>query len=293
MGTPSASILALPPIFASLLLLVAAPALASADNVSNALQTSHPSSIQITLSKQDNTAIRLEARAAQLGQILKAIADKTGASIHYSILPPEPVTVTCAGHSVSGLLECLLGSRVDRVYRYPRPGAVKLKVARPNLDNPSSTKPLSILAKNTSAQPEEIWLLATNSPVKPNIAGNSPAKDLEPEAPAIPEPTSEELAQIEAMLKQAASKNTEERLGALSSFGGIGQKDDPNIRKVLEEALADKDANIRTQAITSLVQRDSEGATLEIQQALKDKDANVRMAVIGIVNDTATATGLG
>jgi HEAT repeats len=291
MDTSQASLVALPLFFASLMLLAAANALASADNVSNALQASQPSSIQITLSKQANTAISLEARTAPLGQILKAIADKTGAQIHYSMLPPEPVTATCTGHTVSGLLECLLGSRVDRIYRYPRPGAVKLNVAkssvaRPNFDNPSTAKPLNALAQNTAIQPEEIWLLATNTPISPSMTKNALAQTQVPETPATPpEATAEEQAQIEDAIKMASSKNVDERSTGLYNLGLIGHKDDPNIRKALEEALADKDANVRTQAITALIQREGEDASLEVQQALKDKDVNVRMAVLSNVYD--------
>ncbi|MEQ1546901.1 hypothetical protein [Methyloglobulus sp.] len=87
MNTPQALILAL--FFAYLVLCVPA-VFANTEQISNSLQPSQPASIQITLSKQANTAIRLEAKAAQLGQILKAIADKTGVNIHYSVLPEAP-----------------------------------------------------------------------------------------------------------------------------------------------------------------------------------------------------------
>ena len=283
MGYPHASVLVLLHVFASLMLLVATHAFASADNVSNALQIGQPSSIQITLSKQADTAIRLEARAAPLGQILKAIADKTGAQIHYSVLPPEPVTASCAARTVSGLLECLLGFRADRVYRYPRNRAAKLGIKNPNEADQTKAP-----AQDIAAQPEEIWLLATNIPVKAGISGNNRVKGEEPEVSATPEPTDEEQAQIEETIKQARSKNVDERSTALYNLGLIGQKDDPNIRKVLEEALADNDPNVRTQAITSLMQREGENAAFEVQQALKDTDINVRMAVLGNVYDVET-----
>ena len=122
MEVSQASVVALSPVFASLLLLVAADAFALADTVSKALQASQPSSIQLTLSKQAQTAIRLEARAALLGQILKAIADKTGAVIHYSVLPPEPVTATCVGANVRQVMECLVAKQVGLVAHKPQKG---------------------------------------------------------------------------------------------------------------------------------------------------------------------------
>lgn len=168
------------------------------------------------------------------------------------------------------------------MYRYPRLGA-----AKPNEANLSTVKPLTAFVKNAAIQPEEIWLLATNLSVKPGITGNTAAPAKEPEIQTMPEPTAEEQAQLEATLEQASSKNAEERAVALSNLVG-GQKDNANIRKVLEEALTDKDANVRTQAIISLMQREGEDAALEVQQALKDKDVNVRIAVLSNVNDTAT-----
>jgi hypothetical protein len=205
----------------------------------------------------------LETRQAPLSSILEKIAQTTHIPIHYDVLPEEPVTVTCAAQTISNLLECLLGDRVDRVYRYPHPALTRL---------------------NVTAQPEEIWLLATNTPVKPGIRENIPAPVNALETPEL----SEEQAQLEAILKEAASKNSGNRATALTNLGLIGQTDNLEIRKTLEEALTDKNANIRTQAIASLMQREGENANQEAQQALKDNDINVRMAVISnVFNDSA------
>ena len=86
-------------------------------------------------------------KQASLAQILKQIAAKTGAKIHYSVLPEEPLTATCAGVTIKQIMECLLGSRVDRIYR-------KL----PKL--PVITKSEAAIASN-GIQPEEIWLLGS------------------------------------------------------------------------------------------------------------------------------------
>ncbi|NOU21786.1 MAG: hypothetical protein HOO93_08345 [Methyloglobulus sp.] len=115
MASHKALFVALPHVFVCLLVLVATNALASTDNVSNTLQTNQPSSIQLTLSKQTNTTIRLEARAAPLAQILKAIADKTGANIHYSVLPEAPATATCVGANVGQVMDCLVAKQVGLV----------------------------------------------------------------------------------------------------------------------------------------------------------------------------------
>ncbi|MBK8816776.1 MAG: HEAT repeat domain-containing protein [Methylococcaceae bacterium] len=68
----------------------------------------------------------------------------------------------------------------------------------------------------------------------------------------------EQQIQIEATLKQAKSKDKDERATALYNLGLLGQGDNPEIRKALEEAIADQDPNVRTQAITSIMQREGE-----------------------------------
>jgi hypothetical protein len=223
---------------------------------------------QIRLTQNPDAGFYLVANQAPVAVILDKIARTTHILIHYSLLPDAPVTATCNAATVSGLLKCLLGSQVDRVYRYPQP--TDLNAAN---------------ALSASAQPEEVWLLATNMPVKPGISQNvsTPAKDF-----VAPVQSPEERALIEETLKQAASANTGERAGALHNLGLIGNKDDADILKTLKEAMTDKNANIRMQAITSLMQREGENAALEVQQALKDDDVNVRMAVLSNVhNDTA------
>jgi hypothetical protein len=67
---------ALPHVFASLMLLVAANAVASADTASNTLQANKPSSIHLTLSKQADTTIRLEAKSAPLEQVIDYLVAK-------------------------------------------------------------------------------------------------------------------------------------------------------------------------------------------------------------------------
>jgi hypothetical protein len=104
-GSLQASVLFLPQFFTCLLLLAATRAFANPDNVSNALLKDQLSSIQLTLSKQADTDKRLEARSSPLGQILKAIADKTAAIIHSSELLDGHVIATCvdvcwAGHGL-------------------------------------------------------------------------------------------------------------------------------------------------------------------------------------------------
>lgn len=254
MNTPQAFVLAL--FFAYLVLRVSAAFASAEQSVSNALQTGQPASINLTLSKQANTAIRLEARAAQLAQILKAIADKTGVNIHYSVLPEAPVTATCVGANVGQIMDCLVAKQVGLVAHKPQ-----------------------------KDKPAEFWLLGSS-------VGSCQAVTVAPTALPIAAveqpPTPEEQAQADQamqeqsdlLLEQAKSKEPSQRAEAITNLISGGMKDDPNVRKALEEALTDKDATIRANAITALAQREGEGATEELRQALNDTDVNVRLMVV-------------
>ncbi|NOU21318.1 MAG: HEAT repeat domain-containing protein [Methyloglobulus sp.] len=264
MGYPqasaSASALALPHVFASLLLLVAAHAFASADNVSNALQASQPSSIQITLSKQADAAIRLEARDAPLGQILKAIADKTGVNIHYSVLPEAPVTATCVGANVGQVMDCLVAKQVGLVAH-----------------------------KSQKDHPAEFWLLGSSvGSCQAVTVAASPIQ-----VATEPQPTREEQAQIDQMLqeqvdqllKQAQSKDPNVRSMAINSLGSLGAKNDPNVDEALRNALTDKDVNVRSQAIAAIAERGGANLEEQLSLALKDKDVSVRLSAVGLAKE--------
>ncbi|NOU20459.1 MAG: HEAT repeat domain-containing protein [Methyloglobulus sp.] len=257
MEVSQASVFALSLVFASLMLLVAADAIAKTGDVSNALQTSQPASIQITLSKQADTAIRLESRAAPLGQILKAIASKTGAQIHYSVLPEAPVTATCVGANVGQVMDCLVAKQVGLVAHKP-----------------------------TQDKPAEFWLLGSS-------VGSCQAVTVAPIAATEQQPTPEAQAEMDRMvqeqsdqlLKQTESKDPSERSSAIGNLGSVGVKDDPNVDAAIRDALGDEDANVRSQAIASIVQRGGDDVNDQISRALKDKAAIVRIAAVSAITD--------
>lgn len=245
------------------LLLVAPLAIADKREVNNAAQTH----IQITLSAQKDSGIRLEARQTPLGQILKEIANKTGSYIHYSVLPEALVTATCVGANVSQIMDCLVAKRVGLVTHSPKQG-----------------------------KPTEFWVLGS-------CVGSCQAVTIEPAIPQTQTATDQqhkritkEQAQIEQtkqeqsdkLLEQARAKDPEQRYEAITRLISEGVKnDDPNVRKALEEALADKEANVRAQAVYALARREGKGAAKELRQAMRDKDANVRLMAVNYAgNDT-------
>jgi hypothetical protein len=215
------------------------------------------SGTQINLSKQNDHFMYLEVRQAQLGQVLKEIAAKTGVRIHYSALPESPVTATCVGATVGQILDCLVGKQIGLV---------------------------------SQGKPEEFWLLGSSvgscqavivAPMEQRPTkqpGFAQAGDTQamPEQPLL---TKQE--QSDALLNQLKNANTsEQRAEALSSLATDGLIGDPNVRKALDDAVIDKDANIRAQAISTLANLDKEGVTEILANALHDNDVSVRMAAV-------------
>ena len=242
MGIPHASVLALPLFFASLALCT--PALsASAGQASPSLRPSLPSSIRITLSKQAPSAIRLEAKQAPLAQILKQLTAKTGVKIHYSALPSNPITVTCAESSVKTVVECLLGPGSNLAAKMPE------KLA----------KATQALNPGAQAQAAELWILSAPSAISRTDSpkdGAMPAQLTKPAQQKSKHPNIAERDrdQFEETLKQTASKNPEERATALYNLGLSGKTDDPDVKDALRQALTDDDPNVREQAAASIAQ---------------------------------------
>jgi HEAT repeat protein len=261
MDLPRSSHFAWQLLFACLALITAGiPALAQ-QPVSQGLPPSQLASIQLTVTQQPNPLLHLEARAAPLAQILKAIADKTGVNIHYSVLPEAPVTATCIGANVGQVMDCLVAKQVGLVAH-----------------------------KAQKDKPAEFWLLGSSVGSCQAVSLTSP---LPPKQEVVVKPTAEALAEMERqtqeqtneMLKQAHSKDPNERYSAINNLGAMGSKDDPNVDQVLRDALADKDTNVRVQAIASIVQRGGDDIADQLGRALQDKEPNVRMSIINVAKD--------
>lgn len=90
------------------------------------------------------------------------------------------------------------------------------------------------------------------------------------------------------MLNIAQSENAAARADAIGALLGIGRKDDPQMKAMLEKAVHDQDANVRAQAVSTLTHRDDfrENATEIIQEAMQGSSVDVRlMAVDGITDE--------
>lgn len=235
------------------------------ENAITALQTKSQKlikpSIQVSFPKPKNNTIRLEARQAPLAQILKGLTDKTGAKIHYSALPSDPITATCMGESVKTVVECLLGPGSNLVAKMPE------KIAK------------ATQALHPVTQAAELWILSAptvvphaDSPKDEAIAGQSLK-------PAQQKTKQQDIAerdrdQFEETLKQSASKDPEEQATALYNLGLSGKMDDPDVKDALKQALTDENAAVREQAAASISQIGDPDLIAELNQQPKtDIDA--------------------
>jgi hypothetical protein len=197
-------------------------------------QTKIMPSIQLTQPYLNDSAIRLEARQAPLGQILKEITTKTGAVIHYSVLPEAPISATCASANIWQLMDCLVAKQVGLVANKPESG-----------------------------KPAEFWLLGVS-------VGSCQTLTVEP---------------TDSLFIQTQSTDPNQRAEGIRNLGELGPKNDPDVNSALRNAMNDKDAIVRVQAIRSIALRGGEDVADRQSLALKDKDVNVRLTAVSDIQD--------
>ncbi len=236
-------------------------------STAQALDTASPNWV---VSNEKGGELMLEVRQLLLSKALDAVAGKIHVPIHYSALPEELVTATCKGNSLKQVLECLLDKKADLIFRY-QTGSVNVDgerlVAEAWVLGPKANKAAANLESPTVADMTGKGSRAfpTNHKVRK----------------ALPDRTDE-------LLAKAQSTISDERVEAIAALLTGGRKGDSDVKAQLEQALTDRDPNVRAQAISSLSHREGSDANGYIQQALLDSSEDVRiMAVEGIVDDVA------
>lgn len=211
----------------------------------------------------------LHSQQANLANILKEITAKTGVPIHYSVLPDAPVSSTCVGTSVKGVLQCLLGDKVDMAFRHA--GAI----------NDSHT------------QSHEVWLLGSSlSGADTDTCQKSVAQtNMQPESlththQEVVEPSAEE--KLVFRRQMAVSNDPQARAQAIAYLAAHTSPEDKEFRQILDAALKDDNAEIKAQAVSSLVAWQGEQAAIpELQQLLNDGDENIRLMALQVVTDNS------
>jgi hypothetical protein len=206
--------------------------------------------------------IQLEVRQMPLAQVLDSISEKTHVPIHYSALPEGLVTATCVGTALKPVLECLLNRRADLIVRAPSNPATA--------DNKGQIAEAWILGSKLDGK--TACVASAGNPTKPSLSLEQKQQDAQAE-------------QTVELLNMAKSDNSDDRAEAIGALLSVGRKGDPDVKKALEQALTDQDANVRAQAISSLAHREGKDATPAIQEALYDNSVDVRMRAVDGITD--------
>ena len=221
--------------------------------------------------------MELEVRQAPLVRVIEEISKATGIRSHYSVLPEEPVTATCAGDSLQQVLECLLGSDADVMFR--NPGATARDAAR--------------------GWPEEFWVLGSSfangrgkgapdtgrcSAAAGHDSGRSEAIGTVRRDPPLPDAA--------GLLEMAAADDPQQRADALSRLVADGGVDEGDLRQVLEQALSDSDAYVRTKAVYGLARLEGQDGITHLQAALQDRDPSVRLMAVDSAGSDARSVAL-
>lgn len=211
-----------------------------------------------------------------MGSLLDAIAARTGTRIHYSSLPPDPVTLTCKGESLKQVMGCILGPEADLMYRYSG-------------DSTNATPP---------PRPVELWVLESSFGPAPSPTGSESSTTRElaqtRENPAMERPANTppedsmhpKKEDIGKLLGWAGGQDPALRAKAVALLAADEESDGPTVMSALRTALSDEDAEVRAQAVYGMVQRGGAEAPAVLRAALNDGDADVRlMAVDGAGTD--------
>lgn len=216
------------------------------------------SPVDVSVDRAKST-LRLEVRGAPLRAVLDAVARSTATTFSHGALPSEPLFVVCEQASLPDMMECLLGADAHLAVRYARGSA------------------------GVTAFPEEIWIL------HPGVGRNSNRQERALGAGRLREQASarnllagreadgETLSRGSAL---ASASDPSRRAQGVQQLAGLGQRDDPDVRAVLQRALADPDSGVRSQAVVGLGRHgDAESAAI-LMQALRDEDVDVRLIAV-------------
>jgi hypothetical protein len=243
----------------------------AAPAVGNAPANSGEARVSVTQGDGRARSIQVEARQASLAEVLEAVARETGVRLKHSDLPEDMLATVCKGATVEAVVECLVGTRANLVYRYPE-------------------------SKDGKRVPEEIWVKgkvslpagAASAAADPVKEGGSPAAaGTVKNGLSTPPPSSPQATQ--KALEMAAAADAAQKLEGLSQLAGQGSADDAAVRRTLERALSDEDPSARAQALYGLSRLEGAGAVGMLQDALHDSDVSVRLMAV----DSAGADAQG
>jgi hypothetical protein len=220
---------------------------------------------RLRISKEQGAELQLWVRQLPLANVIDDIAGKTGVQIHYTVMPYDKVTATCAGSTVKLILECLLVGKADLVFRFSQ------QVSR----------------VNGSQQLEEAWVVTPqpHSGMKGLLVSTS--SEVQKNEVTKPESLNQwgMPDQTDALLKKAESLIAAERVEAMGGLLAGGRKGDPAVKQMLLAGVKDDDPMVRVRALSSLAHREGAGASATLHDAMQDNDKAVRITAVDNAGD--------
>lgn len=238
--------------------------------------------VQVIISGDKQEAITLEARQAPLGQVMDEIAGKTGTRVHYSVLPEELVTATCAGATVKQIMECLLGPDADLMFRYPS-GFSK---------DDSPGRPVELWVLGSSFGDRQFSEGARGSGLRAAAGVREDAGQHLQTKTAQTDSTQSKPEDIGKLVEMASGEDPAERANAIARLAADERADEAILRNTLGKALSDEDADVRAQAVYGLARRGGAGISAMLQAALHDRDESVRLMAVGSAGTDAQGVAL-
>lgn len=198
-----------------------------------------------------NNGLQINTQKIPLAELMQKITRTTGISLHYRMPKDLVINSHCDKSTFAEAMTCVFGQELGLAVSYSPEG-----------------------------KPKEAWLFGIVGD------GNVATTDTLPvQVPQITETepdidTDSDRQELAGLIAKARSREPGQRMEALSNLAAAGGKNDSHVRKVLTDALADKNPAIRASAIASLARREGEAANIELQQILNDSDVSVRLAAV-------------
>lgn len=195
---------------------------------------------------------RLQTQQADLPQLLDKVAEQAQLRVHYSVLPANTVSVTCIGANVVELLRCVFNGSANIVSR----------------------KAIS------QSDQDEIWVMSSSLAIENTVVSASCQNAFD---------SGNQVDRVEAWLKQANVKDTEQRAQAIAELTNVDVAYDAKVRNILQQALSDKHPKVRASAIAAFAGREGEMAAAEqLFKALQDTSREVRISAIDMIEKDET-----
>lgn len=188
--------------------------------------------------------IILNAKEAPIAEVLDLLARNSGKPIRFQDAPEQSVTVSCHGPGLETVLRCLLGTGADLAFSY-----------EDGMAGHRSLASVKILSSTFLKLPD--YPLTANGQMR------------EPEA-RTPE---------EAMAR-LHSEDPGQRARALDQLGRFEQIDKATLATAYNDAMKDKDGDVRAAAVNGLALLDEKNSFPMLSAAMSDESASVRLAAL-------------